>query len=160
MRIVSYHPEYKRDFIELNLAWISAMFVLEPKDTHDLHAVDAALERGGEIFFALDDDNSVMACCMIAPRSDDGEWEIEKFAARGLSTGTGAGTACLHACIDYAKVKGAPRIQIVTNTKCEAAIHLYRKNGFVQIPLNEQLQQYERANIAFELDLMGTENKE
>lgn len=39
---------------------------------------------------------------MIAPRAD-GDWEIMKFAARGMYTGTGAGSACLKACIDYAK---------------------------------------------------------
>ena len=42
---------------------------------------------------------------MIAPR-DDGDWEIMKFAAKGMYTGTGAGSACLKACIDYAREQG------------------------------------------------------
>lgn len=31
---------------------------------------------------------------MIAPR-EDGDWEIMKFAAKGMYTGTGAGNSCL-----------------------------------------------------------------
>lgn len=31
------------------------------------------------------------------------EWEIDKFFTKGMSTDTGAGTACLKARVDYAK---------------------------------------------------------
>lgn len=48
---------------------------------------------------------------MIAPLAN-GEWEIEKFCARGMYTG--AGSACLKACIDYAKEKKIQKVVIVT----------------------------------------------
>lgn len=92
MRIVSYSPEYKNDFIEMNRAWISEMFVMEQEDEKELANIEPYIEKGGQIFFALDDDGNVMAGCMVAPR-DDGDWEIMKFAARGMYTGTGAGSA-------------------------------------------------------------------
>lgn len=89
---------------------------------------------------------------MIAPM-EDGTWEILKFAARGMYTGTGAGNACLKACIAYAREQQAKRILIVSNRKCVQALHLYRKNGFIEIPVDKQKFPFERADIAFELVL-------
>lgn len=86
---------------------------------------------------------------MIAPR-DDGDWEIMKFAAKGMYTGTGAGSACLEACIEYAKHKQIDKIIIVSNRKCVRALHLYRKYGFVEIPVDKNKFPFERADIAFE----------
>lgn len=149
MRIAPYSPEYKEDFIELNRAWISEMFVMEPEDERELSNIEGYIQAGGQIFFALDDDGAVMACCMIGPR-EDGDWEIMKFAAKGMYTGTGAGSACLKACIDYARERGVDRVIIVTNTNCVQAIHLYRKFGFVEMPVDKEKFPFDRANIAFE----------
>lgn len=151
MKIVPYSPNYKQDFIDLNVAWISELFTMEPEDVRELSNVDNYIEAGGQIFFALDDNGSVMACCMIAPR-EDGDWEIMKFAARGMYTGTGAGGACLKACIDYAHdEKGVDRIILSTNRSAEKAIHLYHKYGFTEIPVDRKKFPFERANAAFEL---------
>lgn len=150
MKIVSYDPKYKEDFIEMNKNWISKMFKIEAEDIRELENIDPIIERGGNIFFALDKNDNVMACCMIGPR-DDGDWEIMKFAAKGMYTGSGAGNACLQACIEYARKKGIHRIIIVSNRKCIHALHLYRKNGFVEMPVDKEKFPYERADIAFEL---------
>ena len=152
MKLVSYNPKYKNEFIEMNKYWISSMFVMETEDEHELDNIEPYIENGGQIFFALDDNNSVMACCMIAPR-DDGNWEIMKFAAKGMYTGTGAGSACLKACIDYAREQGVERIIIVSNRKCVQAVHLYRKFGFIEIPVDKEKFPFKRADIAFELFL-------
>lgn len=152
MKIVPYSHEYKNDFIEMNKLWISSMFVMEAEDERELANIEPYLENGGQIFFALDDNNNVMACCMIAPR-DDGDWEIMKFAAKGMYTGTGAGSACFKACIDYAREKGIERIIIVSNRKCVQAVHLYRKFGFIEMPVDKEKFPFERADIAFEMFL-------
>lgn len=152
MRVVPYDPKYKNDFIEMNKAWISEMFVIEPEDERELGNIEPYIEKGGQIFFALDEGDNVMACCMIAPR-EDGDWEIMKFAARGMYTGTGAGSACLKACIDYAKKLRLPKILIVSNRMCTHAVHLYRKFGFAEIPVDKERFPFERANIAFEMML-------
>lgn len=150
MKIVPYNPKYKRDFIEMNKAWIEDMFALEDEDIREMANIEASIENGGQIYFSLDDDENVMACCMIAPR-EDGDWEIMKFAARGMYTGTGAGSACLKACIDYAKEMQLQKIIIVSNRKCKQAVHLYRKFGFTEVPVDKEKFPYERADIAFEL---------
>ena len=149
MRVVPYEKKYKKEFIEMNKEWISKMFVIEKEDLSILNNIDQSLGSGGQIFFAVDDSENVLACCMIAPRPN-GEWEIEKFCAKGMYTGTGAGSACLKACIDYAKEKRVEKVVIVTNTKCVQAIHLYRKFGFIEVPVDKEKFPFERANIAFE----------
>lgn len=152
MKIVPYDKKFKQDFVEMNKLWISQMFEIEQEDLRELESIEKSLENGGNIFFAIDDNENVLACCMIAPR-DDGDWEIMKFAARGMYTGTGAGSACLQACIDYAKELNLKRIIIVSNRKCVQAIHLYRKFGFVEMPVDKEKFPFERADIAFEMFL-------
>ena len=152
MRVVPYDSKYKNDFIEMNKAWISKMFAMEPEDERELGNIELYVEKGSQIFFALDEEEKVMACCMIAPR-EDGDWEIMKFAARGMYTGTGAGSACFKACIDYAKELHLPKIIIVSNRMCAHAVHLYRKFGFEEIPVDKERFPFERANIAFEMML-------
>lgn len=152
MRIAAYDKKYKNDFIEMNKKWISEMFVIEDEDIKELENIEPYIKKGGNIFFAVDDDDNVMACCMIAPR-EDGDWEIMKFAARGMYTGTGAGSACLKACVEYAKEKKIPKIIIVSNKKCTHAVHLYRKYGFEEIPVDKNKFPFERADIAFEMKL-------
>lgn len=152
MKIVFYDPKYKNDFIEMNKSWIEDMFKLEDEDIREMENIELSIENGGQIFFSIDDNERVMACCMIAPR-EDGDWEIMKFAARGMYTGTGAGSACLKACIDYAKEKQLKKIIIVSNKKCEHAIHLYRKFGFEEVPVDKEKFPFDRADIAFELYL-------
>ena len=152
MKIVPYDSKYKEDFIEMNKAWIEDMFALEDEDLREMGNIEPCIEKGGQIFFALDDAGQAMACCMIAPR-EDGDWEIMKFAARGMYTGTGAGSACLNACIDYAKDLDLEKIIIVSNRRCTHAVHLYRKFGFTEIPVDKEKFPFERADIAFELYL-------
>lgn len=149
MKVVPYHPKYKKDFIEMNKAWISEMFLIEEEDIRELGNIEPYIENGGQIFFALNDDEEVMACCMIAPR-EDGDWEIMKFAAKGMYTGTGAGSACFKACVDYAKKRGIEKIIIVSNRKCVHAVHIYRKFGFTEIPVDKNKFPFDRADIAFE----------
>lgn len=149
MKIVPYDPKYKQAFIEMNRQWISEMFTLEAEDPAVLDGIDQSLAQGGQVFFAVDDRDEVLAACMIAPLPN-GEWEIEKFCARGMYTGTGAGSACLKACLDYAKERRVEKIVIVSNRKCVQALHLYRKHGFVEVPVDKEKFPFDRADIAFE----------
>ncbi len=149
MKIVPYDPKYKAAFIEMNQMWISEMFSIEEEDIRELGSIEQYIDRGGQVFFALGEREDVMACCMIAPR-EDGDWEIMKFAAKGMYTGTGAGSACLKACIDYAEEKRVKRIVIVSNRKCAQAVHLYRKFGFAEIPVDKKKFPFDRGDIAFE----------
>lgn len=150
MKVIPYDPTYEKDFIEMNKAWIRDMFTLEPADEEEFLHIGDYIGRGGQIFFALDESGDVMATCMVAPR-EDGDWEIMKFAAKGEYAGRGAGSACLKACIDYAKEKNVAHLIIVTNHKCTHAIHLYQKAGFLPMPLDKEKFPFERGDTAFEM---------
>lgn len=149
MRIVPFEGKYRQDFIDMNKAWIIEIFhKVEKQDEKEFDQIDDYIKKGGQIFVAVDEKDEAIAVAMIAPR-EDGDWEIMKLAARGMYTGTGAGTACLKACMDYARERGVPRILIVSNRKCTQAVHLYRKLGFQEIPVDYEQFPFERADIAF-----------
>lgn len=150
MKVIPYDPAYKKDFIAMNRQWIQEMFTLEPADQVVLDHVEDALAGGGQIFFALSEAGDALACCMVVPR-EAGEWELEKFAARGMYTGSGAGSACLKACMDYAWNQGADKLIIVSNRRCAQAVHLYRKFGFAEVPVDREKFPYQRADIAFSM---------
>ena len=61
MKIVPYDKKYKTAFIEMNRQWISEMFVLEEEDIAVLEHFEQSIEQGGQIFFAVDDDDEVLA---------------------------------------------------------------------------------------------------
>lgn len=149
MKIERYQPKYKQAFIDLNKEWLSEMFVIEPEDVSMFDNLDELIDQGAEIFFAIDDSGEALSCCMLAPLSN-GEWEIAKFATSRNARGKGIGKLCFDACLNCAEKMGLEKLLIVSNTKCEAGIHLYRKNGFTEIPVDRNLFPFERANIAFE----------
>lgn len=78
-------------------------------------------------------------------------WEICKLATDEHYRGNGAGSAVLKACMDYAKEHGAKKLMIVSNTVLSAAMHLYAKAGFKEVPVDNM--EYERVNIQLERNI-------
>lgn len=151
MKIEPFDTKYKRDFIELNRHWIETMFAIEPEDIEVLNNIESYIKNGAQVFFAINEgNNGVMSCCMIEPLEKKGEWEIAKYATKDEYKGQGAGYAVLKAFIDYAKSKQAKKIMIVTNTKCEVAIHLYNKFGFTKVEIDEDKIPFKRGNYLME----------
>lgn len=153
MEIVEYREKYKPDFIRLNTAWIEKHFVMEQHDRDILSHPENYIRRGGMAFFAVEQ-ACVMAVCLVSPAAADSKdvWEIHKLAADEKYQGHGAGSAVLKACIEYAAANGAKKLVLCTNHILKAAIHLYEKAGFRQVPPKE-FSEYERADTWFELKL-------
>lgn len=128
MKVVKYNFEKNlRDaFIQMNLKWINEMFKVEEEDKRVLASIDDSVNNGTRLYFTLSDCGEPLSCLMLA-KVDDDTYELCKFAS--TSKEKGAGNLCLSFALDDAK-KFAKRIFIATNTKCEAAIHLYEKYGF------------------------------
>lgn len=146
MEIVPYQTKYKQDFIELNLAWIEKYFKVEPQDVEMLNNIEQIIAAEAMIYFALEAD-TVIATCMVMPKNNQ-VWEICKLATDENYQGRGAGAAVLEACMNYAKNRGAKKLLIVTNTILSAAMHLYEKVGFREVPIDET--EYERVDIQLE----------
>ena len=146
MEIVSYQSKYKNNFIDLNLAWLNKYFKVEPHDTEMLDGVETLIQQGAAVYFAVENE-TVLATCMIVPHGND-VWEICKLATDEKFQGKGAGSAVLKACMDYATKHGAKKLTIVSNRILSAAMHLYEKFGFWEVPIDNM--EYERVNIQLE----------
>lgn len=156
MDIITYQKEYKKDFIELNTAWVEKYFVMEQEDRDILYHVDEFLEKGSMIFFAVED-NHVLATCMAVPFGGN-VWEICKLAANEQYQGHGAGSAVFKACMDYAIEHGAEKLTLISNHILKPALHIYEKFGFHHVPVDRG-NEYERCDVQCEYIVPETMRK-
>lgn len=147
MEIVEYQKQYKQDFVTLNTAWIEKFFAMEQEDCDILYHTEAYLEKGGMIYFAVEE-RAVLATCLVYPTGND-VWEICKLAANEKYQGYGAGTAVFKACMDYAINHGAKKLTLISNHILKPALHIYKKMGFREVPLSRG-NEYERADVQCE----------
>jgi ribosomal protein S18 acetylase RimI-like enzyme len=153
--VVPYRQEFRAAFEQLNREWIEQYFELEEADREIFRDPETLiLEPGGQIFFALAGGEVVGTCAMLRHGSED--CEIAKMAVAPAARGRGVGDRLMEASIRHALESGARRISIVSNTVLEPAIRLYRKHGFVPVPLSAD-DRYQRANIRLERELRPTE---
>ena len=157
VRVVAYspaRPDHRRAFRDLNLAWIEAHFAVEPRDRQELDDPEGfILAPGGEIFVAEADGpggTEVLGVCALVAEPD-GAYELAKMAVRDSARGRGVGRALGEAAVAAARARGAPRVDLLSNTALAPAIALYRALGFVEVPL--PATEYARANIKMTLDL-------
>ena len=77
---------------------------------------------------------------------------ILKMAVSPDYRGNKIGQIILENCIKKAKEMGLNKVILYSNRVLENAIHIYKKNGFVEIPV-ESGSPYKRADIKMELKL-------
>ena len=147
--IIEFDPAYARNFADLNYQWIGEAYGIEPHDREILdHPYKVIVEPGGQIFFALRGADVAGTVAMVPMKED--AFELTKMAVDPSYRGRGIGDKLMQACIDFARSRGRRSIILESNTKQAAAINLYRKFGFKEIPLDPN-SQYVRANIRMEL---------
>ena len=148
MNVVEYDPRYKDAFIKFNTDWIVDNFgKLEENDLEAFQHIEEYLAKGAMIYFAVEDDDTPLGCCMVKPL-ENGTWEICKLGSNKEKPHKGVGSAVIEPCMKWAIDHGAKRLFILTNSSLKAAIHVYEKHGFREIKLDDY--QYERGDIAFE----------
>ncbi len=151
VQVVPFEDIYAGDFKRLNLEWIEKYFEVEDQDKKHLnHPRENIIDTGGEIYSVIEEGRVMGVCALVY--SDEGVYEIAKMAVEKDARGKGYGNLLMEAAIDGAKVKGATKIVIVSNTILEAAIRLYEKYGFETTRLGQD-PNYERGNIEMELVL-------
>lgn len=152
LQVVTYEPQYKQDFVQLNKQWIETYFRLEQSDLDTFeHIDDCIIGRGGQIFLAVDDSGQVVGCCALKPHPESDIYELAKMAVSPEAQGRGIGYALGEALLKYARQHDIKRIFLEGNTQLKASISLYRKLGFKEIPLKGKA--YERCDILMELNL-------
>ena len=147
MEIVTYDSKYKDKFIEYNTDWIVDNFgFLEKEDKETFENIEQDIDNGAMIYFAVEGD-VVLATCMVRYLQEH-TWEICKLASNKHQDHKGCGSAVFEAAMHWAVDHGASRLFILSNSKLKPAIHIYRKFGFKEIPLEDY--EYIRGDIAFE----------
>lgn len=118
-------------FYRINAEWIQEMFALEDNDVALLSKPrELILDKGGVVLFAEAADLGVVGTCALMV-SRDGWVELTKMGVLKAARGLKAGEFLLSTTLERAASLGMDRIYLLTNRKCEAAIHLYEKLGFV-----------------------------
>jgi putative acetyltransferase len=149
--VVPYREDLRAAFEQLNRDWIETYFVLEDADRAVFaDPAGAIIDPGGQIFFVVEGDTVLGTCAVL--RHSPSECEIAKMAVAPSARGRGLGDLLMEAAVDFARQIGARRVAIVSNTVLAPALRLYRKHGFVEVPL-ESDGRYQRANIRLEREL-------
>jgi len=150
LRIVDYADRHAAVFRDLNLDWIEEHFAIEEIDRrHLLAPSESILAPGGAIFIA--ERNGIPVGCCAVLNHGGGVYEVSKMAVDRQCRGVGIGRALLSEVIRRARIMGAVRLTIISNTVLASAIHLYRDIGFREVLLESDA--YARGNIALELAL-------
>jgi len=119
------------DFERINRQWIEAMYALEPIDEAQLADPRREIvDRGGDILFVEDPESGIVGTCGLL-KTGEHEFELIKMAVLPEARGRGAGEFLLRATIERAFAMGAERLFLLTNSRSEAAIRMYERNGFV-----------------------------
>lgn len=131
VRILPYSEALAPHFREINLEWIRAMFTLEPIDEEVLDDPETHILRpGGQIWFAEVAKLGVVGVCALK-KTGEAQYELTKMGVRESARGRKIGEALLRRVIFEAKRIGARELYLLTSSRCEPAIHLYEKSGFV-----------------------------
>ncbi|HTA62508.1 MAG TPA: GNAT family N-acetyltransferase [Bacteroidia bacterium] len=151
IQIVEFLPEHKQRFKEINVQWITRLYVMEVEDIKTVEDPEGyILKDGGKIFIALYKGYPVGTCAYL--NLGNGVYEMIKMAVdenyRGLKIGKTIGEVS----IQKIKELKPKKIILFSNRKGSAkAIKMYHKLGFVEVPLGTS--EFTRADIRMEIVL-------
>lgn len=152
IQIIDYKPIHQNSFESMNRKWIEQYFGLEPIDLDVLQFPDKhILGYGGAILMASYDGQiaGTVALKYVSP----GVYEFTKMAVDEAFRGRKLGELLAVSAIERARQLGAHKIILYSNTLLQPAISLYRKLGFVEVPVDGP---YKRSNIKMEMPLAST----
>ena len=149
LRILPFQKRYSQAFYNLNIEWLETFFYVEDFDKEVLsNPKKYIINTGGHIFFALDNDE-VIGTVALMPISKT-VFELTKMAVIPKQRGKKIGQQLMQYCIDFANKNNLDKLIIYSSTKLENAIYIYRKYGFIEIPVEPECH-YERCDIKMEL---------
>lgn len=152
IEIIPFEKKYAKDFYMLNVEWLKTHFYVEPYDEEVLSKPELyIIDKGGYVFFVKLDGKIVGTAALMATR-DPKVFELAKMAVSPNLRGLKIGQQLIQHCIDFSKSQHFDALLLYSNTKLENAIHIYRKYGFIEVPV-EKNTPYERSNIKMILDL-------
>ncbi|WP_371194136.1 GNAT family N-acetyltransferase [Glaciecola sp. SC05] len=137
-------------FERINRIWIEDMFHLEDIDKQVLrYPRKHIIEKGGYVFFVKHKTLGVIGTCALL-NSGNSNYELTKMGVQADLRGLKVGEKLLEYVIQRALSIPAQTLYLLTNKKCEAAIHLYEKYSFAHDDdiMQSYGKNYERCNVA------------
>jgi GNAT superfamily N-acetyltransferase len=151
LTIVPFETKYTQNFKDLNIAWITEYFIVEDKDRELLETSQySIIDKGGYIFMGLWK-NEPVGCFALIKKTNK-RFELGKMAVNKSHHGLQIGQKLLMYAIDFAKNKNWDTLELYSSTKLDTALHIYKKYGFINVPLEDNLE-YLRSDIKMELTL-------
>ena len=148
--IIPFELQYKKDFYDLNVAWLQKYFYVEPYDEKVLSNPEAfILNPGGFIFMAKYNNEIVGVVALINQITF---FELSKMAVLPKYQGLKIGRKLMDYCVEFAKKQQWESITLYSHRSLETAINLYQKIGFKEIPVEKDVH-YKRADIKMHLEL-------
>ena len=147
--IVGFNKKYSEQFFMLNKAWIEESWRLEDSDKKDLLNPDKIIEKGGQVFFALENKIAIGTVAMI--KSSDDRFELAKMTVQEDFRGNGVANMLMDECLKFAKENKAKEIFLISNDSLRIARNLYDKYGFKEVDLDSK--KYDRGNVKMRLTL-------
>ena len=139
-------------FKSLNLEWLNRYFKVEPIDELVLNNPKREIIDKGGFIFMIEKNSDIIGTFAFIKNSEK-IYEFSKMAIIPDERGNGYGNKAMKFLIQFAKNKKWSRLILYSNTKLKNSIHLYRKYGFKEIPIEKNLI-YSRGNIKMELSLI------
>lgn len=150
IEIIPFEEKYAKYFYDLNADWLKKYFYIEPYDEKVLsNPKQYVIDPGGFIFFAKYNTEIVGVVSLINQKTF---FELSKMAVSPKYQGFKIGQQLMDFTINFAKEKGWDSITLYSHRSLKAAIQLYKKVGFKEIPV-EKDSHYERADIKMLLEL-------
>ncbi|MDX5418302.1 MAG: GNAT family N-acetyltransferase [Hymenobacteraceae bacterium] len=150
VQILDFEPQHAGAFRALNEEWITRYFVMEEADHKSLgNPQSYIIDKGGYILMASYHGEIVGTCALI--NDGNGVYELAKMAVAPKAQGLKIGKLLGEAAIQKARHAEARMVYLVSNRRLETALNLYRRLGFVEVPMPPSI--YERADIKMELPL-------
>lgn len=149
VEVIEFEEKYADDFARLNYEWIEEFFAIEDHDREMLdNPNEYIINDGGQIFIALFEGEAVGTVALL--RVGEDSFELAKMAVSSKYRGLKIGDKLMSACLEYAKKVDKSRVFLLSNRKLIPAITLYKKFGFIEIPLDPSTL-YQRTDIQMEL---------
>ena len=147
--IIGFNKKYSKQFFLLNKAWIEESWHLEDSDKKDLLNPGKIVKNGGQVFFALVNQNAIGTVAMI--KSLDDRFELAKMTIEESFRGKGIANMLMDECLKFAKQNNAKEIFLISNDSLIIARNLYDKYGFKEVKLDSQ--KYDRGNVKMSLKI-------
>ena len=149
LHFIRFETEHSKEFKALNIEWLESFFVVEPYDELVLsNPIDQIITPGGFIFMASLKSEIIGTFAFI--KKEEGVYEFSKMAVRHKQRGKGFGNQIVRFVIRFAEQHHWEKLILYSSTKLENSIHLYRKYGFIEVPIDPDIK-YARGNIKMEI---------